>query len=77
MDRLRGFVKKVTFFSIAALTPHKTKRRREAKTTRSCFGKVKKSVVIVKKNTGKSKNTNAITIVAIEFKYSKAPFFSM
>lgn len=62
---LRGFIRTVTFLSASALTPHNIRSRREAKTTRICFGKVKKSVVMVRKKTGNNKYTVAVSTVAI------------
>ncbi len=62
---LRGFIRTVTFLSARVLTPHNMRRTREAKTIRICFGKVKKSVVIVRKKTGNSRYTVAVNTVAI------------
>lgn len=48
-----GFVTTVILFSTTTFTPHNTKRRRLPNTMRICFGKVKKSVVMVRKKRGK------------------------
>lgn len=61
----KGFVTRVILFSMTTFTPHKTRSNKLPKTTSSCFGNVKKSVVIVRKNSGKRKKIVAVTIVPI------------
>ena len=68
----RGFMRIVTFFSITAFTPHNINKAREAPTKRICFGKVKKSVVIVRKKTGNRRKTVAVRIVATDVRAERA-----
>lgn len=63
---LRGFTRTVILFSVTTFIPHRIKRRRLPPTTKICFGKVKKSVVMVRKNKGNNKYITAVAIVAIE-----------
>ena len=72
---LRGLASTVIFFSRTTLIPHNNKSKRLPTTTRICFGKVKKSVVIVRKKTGKRRQTTAVTITAAESKNERADLF--
>jgi hypothetical protein len=62
----RGFIRNVTFLSVIALIPQRMKRARAPNTISSCLGKVKKSVVIVRKNAGNNRYITAIKMVAID-----------
>ena len=72
-----GFERIVTFLSTIALTAQRIKSIRALITTIICFGKVKKSVVMVKKNTGNKRYTTAIKMVAADDIYVRAVLFCM
>ncbi len=60
---LKGFNNNVIFPSIRDFIPHRIKRVSAPNTTMSCFGRVKKSVVLVRKKTGSNKNIAETIIV--------------
>jgi len=64
--RLRGFLTKVSLFSEILFKQYKSNSRNAPATIRICFGKVKNSVVLVKKIIGNSMTIIAITTVARE-----------
>ena len=64
----------VILLSTTTFNPHKTRRNRLPKTIRICLGKVKKSVVTVRKKSGKRKKILAVTMVARLVKIDEADF---
>lgn len=74
IGKLSGLVVRVILFSTTTFMPQRTRRKRAPNTTRSCFGKVKKSVVIVRKKSGNSRKIVAVTIVPMLSSIDEADF---
>jgi hypothetical protein len=74
---LRGLASIVIFFSRTILIPHNNRSNKAPKTTKICFGKVKKSVVVVRKKTGKSRQTTAVAITAADSINERADLFGI
>ena len=71
MGKLSGLRRKVILFSTTTLIPQRTRSKREPMTISICFGNVKKSVVMVRKNRGNKRNIVAVIIVATDDKSDK------
>lgn len=68
---MRGLRRKVILFSTTTFIPQRTNRSNDPITINICFGNVKKSVVIVKKNSGNKRKRVAVIMVATDDKNDK------
>lgn len=75
IGKFKGFNRKVIFLSITTLIPHSTSKSSDPITIRICFGNVKKSVVMARKNKGNNRKIVAVRIVATDDTNDNADLF--
>ena len=77
IGKLRGFVLTTIFLSKIVLRPHITSKIRVEAIRRSCFGREKKSVVVVRKKRGNKNSVSPIITFEIVSRYEIISFFSI